>query len=153
MVRAIDDEGSHAGIMLVEKALELARSRGLDLVAVDPESDPPVCRIMDYGKYKYRQKKRTQKTGHQHAGHLKEVRITPAISEHDLGIKLRHAREFLEGGDRVLLSMFLKGREMSRIDRARKMFEEIGSTLEDIGKVEQQPRMEGRRINMVFVAK
>lgn len=150
----MDDQGEMLGVMLTEKALEMARAKGLDLVQVAADADPPVCRMMDYGKYKYRQKKRTQQSHHhQHASHIKEVRLRMKISEHDLEIKRKHAREFLENGDKVLLNLLMRGREVVHQDMGRDILQEFGRRLEDVAKVEQAPRTEGRRMNMVLVSK
>jgi translation initiation factor IF-3 len=142
------------GIMLTEKAIEAAREKKLDLVQVAMESDPPVCRIMDYGKYKYKQKKRTQKSRHQvHASHVKEVRLKMRISEHDLGIKLRKARDFLEDGDRVLVNLLMRGREIVHRDIAHDKLKDFAHRLEDIAKVEQMPKLDGRRMTVVLTSK
>ena len=138
--------------MLTEKVLEMARSKNLDLVEVAPDAKPPVCRIMDYGKYKYRQKKRTQKSRRGHHGtQVKEVRLRMKIFEHDLEVKLKKVREFLGHGDRVLVNLFLRGREAVHMDLAREKLTDVAGRLEDVARVEQQPKMEGRRITMVLV--
>ena len=140
------------GIVETHEALARARAAGLDLVEVAPQSSPPVCRIMDYGKWKYAQskKERKSKTRH-HETELKEIRIkTPKIGEHDLGIKIAHAREFLERGDRVQFGLRFRGRELAHIDEGQKIFDQIKEALEDISKVEQAFRREGRRITMML---
>ena len=153
-MRAVDDQGEMLGVMLTEKALEIARSKKLDLVQVAADADPPVCRMMDYGKYKYRQKKRTQKSRpHQHLSHIKEIRLRMKICEHDLEIKVRRAREFLQKGDKVLVNLLMRGREVVHQDMGRDMLLEFGRRLEDLAKVEQQPRTEGRRMSMTLVSK
>lgn len=151
-MRTIDSGGEQLGVMLTEKALEVARGKKLDLVEVAPDADPPVCRIMDYGKYKYRQKKRTQKT-HQHVSHIKEVRLRMKICEHDLDIKIRRAREFLENGDKVLVNMLMRGREIVHKDLAQDILDGLAQKLEDVARVEQMPRTEGRRMTMVLVGR
>ena len=140
--------------MLKEKALEMARGKELDLVQVAPEADPPVCRIMDYGKYMYRQKKRNQKSRKsKHTSHVKEVRLRMRISEHDLEVKLKRAREFLTDGDRVLVSLLIRGREMAHLDMAKDILRDIIARLEDVSKPEQEPKVEGRQVKMVLLAK
>lgn len=130
----------------------MARDAGMDLVEVAPQSSPPVCRIMDYGKWKYEQAKKERKSKAQrHETELKEIRIkTPKIGEHDLAIKVNHAREFLERGDRVQFGLRFRGRELAHIDEGQKIFTSIKEQLADIAKVEQDFRREGRRITMML---
>ena len=150
----MDEQGEMLGVMLTEKAMEIARAKKLDLVQVAAEADPPVCRMMDYGKYKYRQKKRTQKSRHQqHASHIKEIRVRMKICEHDLDIKRRRAHQFLESGDKVLVNLLMRGREVVHGDMGRDMLLEFGHSLEDVAKIEQEPRTEGRRMTLVLVSK
>jgi len=122
------------------------------LVEVAPNSRPPVCRIMDYGKWKYAQRKKEQKSkAHRHDTELKEIRIrTPKIGEHDLGIKIKRARGFLERGDRVQFTLRFRGRELAHIDEGQKVFGNIQESLADISKVDQNYRREGRRITMTL---
>jgi len=126
----------------------------LDLVEVAPQARPPVCKIMDFGKFKYAQSKKEQKAKSQrHETELKEVRIkTPKIGDHDLEIKLNHAREFLERGDRVQFSLRFRGRELAHIDEGRNIFEKIKKDLSDCSKVDQNYRFEGRRLVMTLAA-
>ena len=130
----------------------MAREAGLDLVEVAPQSTPPVCRIMDYGKWKYEQSKKERKSRAQrHETELKEIRIkTPKIDPHDLGIKVNHAREFLERGDRVQFSLRFRGRELAHIDEGIRIFKDVEVQLEEVAKVDQPPRREGRRITMLL---
>jgi translation initiation factor IF-3 len=129
-----------------------AQEVGMDLVEVAPQSQPPVCRIMDYGKWMYAQRKKEQKAkAHRHETELKEIRIrTPKIGEHDLGIKVVHAREFLERGDRVQFTLRFRGRELAHIDEGQRVLEHIKAVLEDVGKVDQDYRFEGRRLTMTL---
>jgi translation initiation factor IF-3 len=124
----------------------------MDLVEVAPQSRPPVCRIMDYGKWMYAQRKKEQKAkAHRHETELKQIRIkTPKIDEHDLLIKLNHAREFLERGDRVQFTIRFRGRELAHVEEGHKIFDRITAQLEDVGKIEQSSRREGRRITMLL---
>ncbi len=140
--------------MLTEKAVELARNKNLDLVQVAADADPPVCRMMDYGKYKYRQKKRTQKSRpHQHASHVKGIRLRMKICEHDLEIKVKQAREFLLKGDKVLVTLLMRGREVVHQDMGRDMLAQFAHRLEDVSKIAQEPKTEGRRMTMVLISK
>jgi len=129
-----------------------AQAAGLDLVEVAPDARPPVCRIMDYGKWKYSQSKKEQKSrSHRKETSLKEIRIkTPKIGGHDLQIKVGHAREFLQRGDRVQFTLRFRGRELAHIDEGEKVFQNIKETLSDISKVDQDWRREGRRITMTL---
>ena len=149
-VRLIDDNDAQLGVVDVRDAIQKARDAGMDLVEVAPQSVPPVCRIMDYGKWMYSQRKKEQKAkSHRHETELKEIRIrTPKIGDHDLDIKLVHARDFLGRGDRVQFSLRFRGRELAHIDEGRKIFDHIKHGLEDISRVDQDFRFEGRRLTM-----
>ena len=129
-----------------------AREAGLDLVEVSPMGRPPVCRIMDYGKWKYAQRKKEQKSkANRKENELKEIRIkTPKIGDHDLEIKIQHARDFLGRGDRVQFTLRFRGRELAHMDEGYKIFQHIREILSDIAKVDQSPRSEGKRIAMVL---
>lgn len=150
----IDQDDNQIGIVEVRDAIHMATQAGLDLVEVAPMAKPPVCRIMDYGKFKYAQKKKEQKAkAKRHETELKEVRIrTPKIDTHDLNIKINHARKFLERGDRVQFSLRFRGRELAHIDEGKKVFEDIKTGLTDCSKVDQPARFEGRRITMTLAA-
>jgi len=130
----------------------MAREAGLDLVEVAPQAKPPVCRIMDYGKHKYAVKKKERKSRAQrHETELKMVRIrTPRIGTHDLAIKVAHARDFLERGDRVQFTMWFRGREMVHTELGRQVLNRVKEMLEDLAKVERDFRMEGRNLSMVL---
>jgi translation initiation factor IF-3 len=133
------------------EALNMARELGLDLVEVAPNSDPPVCRIMDFGKMKYEQKKKDHRAKmKQHQVVLKEVRLRPKIDTHDRDVKINHAREFLEKGNKVQFTMMFKGREMAHVDLAHELFAEILAALQDVSKVESPARQQGRRITLVL---
>jgi len=150
-VRLIDQNNEQAGIVELKNALEMAREADLDLVEVAPTASPPVCRIMNYGKYKYDLAKKARKAkAHRHETELKEIRIrTPKIDEHDLMRYVGHAREFLQRGDRVQFSLRFRGRELAHIDEGRRVFDRVVAELEDCGKIEQR-RSEGRRITMML---
>jgi translation initiation factor IF-3 len=140
------------GIVEVREAMAQAQQAGLDLVEVAPDARPPVCRIMDYGKWKYAQSKKEQRSkGHRRETALKEIRIkTPKIGQHDLQIKLGHAREFLERGDRVQFVLRFRGRELAHIDEGERVFQRVKEQLADVSKVDQDWRREGRRITMTL---
>ena len=140
------------GIVELSDALDRALRAELDLVEVAPQSSPPVCRIMDYGKFMYTQRKKEQKAkAHRHETELKEIRIkTPKIDPHDLGIKVNRARDFLERGDRVQFTLRFRGRELAHVDEGQRIFNSIKSELEDVAKVDRDFRFEGRRITMVL---
>jgi translation initiation factor IF-3 len=126
----------------------------MDLVEVAPGSSPPVCRIMDYGRYKYMQAKKTQEARRKSAQvSLKEVKIRPKTEEHDLNVKLRKAREFLEAGNRLKVSMMFRGREMAYTDRGRELLVQFAEQLDDLGQVEMMPRQEGRNMFLVMSPK
>lgn len=152
----IDDEGKALGILSVPEALAAAEARGLDLVEVSPSADPPVCRIMDYGKWLYQQKRRVReahkKTQH-HAATLKEIRLRPETDKHDLEVKVKHAREFLEKGHRVQLSVFFRGRQMLHKERGYEMLNQIMERLQDLAKIERPSMMTGRRMTLLLVPK
>lgn len=140
--------------MLAEEALRAAREAGLDLVEVDPNSTPPVCKIMDYGKFRYRQKKRLHHSTHkQHAAQIKAIRLFPKTEEHDLQHKARHAADFLKSGDKVLVFMRFFGRWITHQEIGVEVMRKFAAHLEDVAKVEQEPRMDGRRMSMILAPK
>ena len=153
-VRVIDDEGKQLGVIETADALALANHKGLDLVEIAPDQRPPVCRILDFGKYKYEQKKKDQASRKkQHQGQVKEVRVRPKIAEHDIQVKVRRARGFLEHGDKVQLNCLFRGREMAHKDVAARVLDHVFALLEDIAKIEVRPHMEGRRMVMLISRK
>jgi len=137
--------------MTPEDALEIAREGGLDLVEVAATSRPPVCRIMDYGKFKYEQKKKTAKQK-SHSATLKEVKLRPGTDQHDLNFKLNNARKFLMEGDKVKVTVMFRGREMVHTYRGREQLNAVLEQLGSIAKLESSPRMEGRFMSMILVA-
>ncbi|MBI4566608.1 MAG: translation initiation factor IF-3 [Planctomycetes bacterium] len=153
-VRVVDENGQMLGEMETERARLLARERGLDLVEVAPESRPPVCKILDYGKFKYAEKKKKAKAkSKQHAQELKEVRLRPLTGRHDLETKLKHARGFLEQGDKVLFTVFFRGREQAHKEIGREMMARIARDLEDVAKVEHTVSQMGPRMHMTLMPK
>ena len=140
--------------MPTPEALTRAEGAGLDLVEVAPTAVPPVCRIMDYSKYKYEQEKREKEARKkQKIVHLKEIRLSPKIGEHDYQFKLRNLEDFLKRGDKVKITMMFKGREMAHVDLGRKILDRLSSDISQVGEIEEPPRQEGRFINMVIRAK
>ena len=149
-MRLVDAEGEQVGVVSLQDAFDRADDVGLDLVEVSPQADPPVCKIMDYGKYKYEASKRAHKAKQkQKQVQLKEVKLRPKTDTHDYEVKLKNARRFLEQGDRVKVTMRFRGREMLHQDIGRDILEQIEEDLAGIGKVEQQPKLEGRQMIMV----
>ncbi len=155
-VRLIDESDNQVGIVSRDDALSRAREAGLDLVEVAPTSEPPVCRIMDYGKWQYQQKRR-QRESHKKAQHhvatLKEIRLRPETDRHDLEIKVKHAREFLEKGHKVQFTVFFRGRQMLHKDHGYNVLEQITAELDDLAKIERPAMMSGRRMTMMLVTR
>jgi translation initiation factor IF-3 len=150
-VRLIDAEGNQVGVVPIREALETAESYGLDLVEVSPNVDPPVCRVMDYGRYKYQQNKKLQEAKKRQSGYqVKEIKIRPMTGEHDLQVKLRHIRRFLEHRDKVKVSLMFRGREMAYTELGAAVLERIAELTSDVANVEQAMRREGRRMFMVL---
>ena len=144
-VRVVSSEGEQLGILPTEEALGIAREGGFDLVEVAPNERPPVCRIMDYGKYKYQQKKKFSK-GHAHHTKTKEIRLRPKTGQHDIDFKVRQARQFLEHKDKVQISVVFRGREIAHVEEGRRVMEGVLHDLEDVSKIEIPPSQHGRRI-------
>jgi translation initiation factor IF-3 len=155
-VRLIDEANAQVGIVATDEALSKAREIGLDLVEVSPTSDPPVCRIMDYGKWLYQQKRKLREAHKKHTKHattLKEIRLRPEIDKHDLDIKLGHAREFLQKGHKVQFTVLFRGRQILHQDIGRSVLEQITAALEELAKVERPSMMTGRRMVLVLIPK
>lgn len=150
-MRLIDEEGEMLGVFPVKAAIEKAYDAGLDLVEVSPNADPPVCKILDYGKYKYeQQKKANEARKKQKTVDVKEVKIRPGIEDHDYQVKMKNARRFLENGDKVKVTMRFRGREMAHQDIGMAVLERMKSELEELSKVELQPKLEGRQMIMIL---
>jgi len=149
-VRVIGSDGSQLGVMSPEAATERAVEEGLDLVEVAPGSRPPVCRIMDYGRYKYEQKKKSGK-GKGHAASLKEIKLRPRTDDHDLDFKLKNARRFLMDGDKVKVTVMYRGREMVHREIGRRQLDRVKEMLGTLATVENPPSMEGRFLSMILV--
>lgn len=150
-VRLIDASGEQLGVKSKQEALEIAQKRELDLVLVAPNAKPPVCRIMDYGKYRYeQQKKEKEARKKQKVINLKEVRFTPGIGDHDFNTKLRNARKFIEKGDKVKASVRFRGRAITHKELGQEVLDRLAKEVEDIAAVESRPKMEGRNMFMML---
>ena len=153
-VRVIGADGEQLGILQRNEAIALAKEAGMDLVEVASTSEPPVCRIMDYGKFKYEQQKKKQEAKkRQSVVQIKEIKVRPKTDDHDYETKLRHIRRFLEDGDRCKVTVFFRGREIVHKDRGISILERVVQDLADVAKVDQEPRAEGRTLQMLLVPK
>ncbi|MEW5759089.1 MAG: translation initiation factor IF-3 [Candidatus Omnitrophota bacterium] len=153
-VRLIGVDGQQLGVTPISKARDLARDAELDLVEVAPGAEPPVCRIMDFKKFKYEQEKKEREAKkHQKQIHVKEIRIKPNIDEHDYQVKLRHLKEFLKKKDKVKLSLVFRGREMAHQDLAKRVLDRMLSDIQSDGQVEKEPLLEGRTMTTVIMPK
>jgi translation initiation factor IF-3 len=148
-VRVIDADGHQAGIMTAREALALAQSRGLDLVEVASAAQPPVCRVMDFDKYRYTQKKKSH-SKHTAGSSIKEVKMGARTDKHDLEFKVRHIRRFVEEGQRVKVSVFFRGREITHPEMGSKMLEQVMGLVQDIAQPEGSARMEGRNMSVLL---
>ncbi|MEE8148645.1 MAG: translation initiation factor IF-3 [Longimicrobiales bacterium] len=150
-VRMIDDEGGQVGIISIDEARAIATEKGLDLVEVAPEARPPVVKLMDYGKFKYEQQRAAKEAKKkQHNVQVKEVKFRPGIEDHDYEFKVRHARRFLDEGNKVKLTMMFRGRQVTHPELGRDVLQRVTTDLEDIAKVEMQPIFERRTMSMVL---
>ncbi|MBL7184285.1 MAG: translation initiation factor IF-3 [Anaerolineae bacterium] len=149
-VRLIDENGQQVGIVPFRDALEAAQARDLDLVEVAPNADPPVCRLMDYGKFLYDQAKKEKKARKAQKTEVKEIRLRPKTGVHDVAFKVRDARRFLKDGLKVKVRVRFRGREITYPEIGREMLKRIAQELEDVSSIEQSPRMEGRSMLMIL---
>ncbi|MBI1273922.1 MAG: translation initiation factor IF-3 [Alphaproteobacteria bacterium] len=153
-IRVIDHDGTMRGVMTPQDAVALAEESGFDLVEISPNVDPPVCKIVDYGKYKYEmQKKAAEARKKQKVIDIKEIKLRPTIDDHDFNIKMRNAQAFLKEGDKVKITMRFRGREAAHQDIAHGVLRRVRELLDPLGKVEQEPKFEGRQITMVIAAR
>ena len=153
-MRVIDSDGGQVGIIPVQQAINLAEEQGLDLVEISPNSDPPVCKVMDFGKYKYElSKKEKIVRKRQHVIHVKEIRLRPRIEDHDFEFKVKNARKFLEQGNKVKFNVLFRGREMAHQEFGRQLLTRVIEELEDIAKPDNMPQMEGRNMILFLVKK
>lgn len=148
-VLVIDDRGENLGLMATDKAIALAKEKGLDLVEVASQSEPRVCKIVDYGKYHYQQEKRDRKQ--KHRSRLKEMKFTIKIGEHDFQTKMRRVRKFLSDGDMVRVSIFFRGREIVHASRGHDLLNRVAEELKDIARVDEQPKARGKVLQMLLV--
>lgn len=151
-IRVVSAEGTQLGVIPTDDAMKLAREAGLDLVEVASKERPPVCRIMDYGKFKYQQKKRQHKS-HSHQVKIKEIRVRPKTGNHDIQVKVNKAREFLANKDKVVVTVQFRGREMAHIQEGRKVVDDILAQLAEVSKIESPPVHHGRRMSCTLSPK
>ena len=153
-VRLIGEDGQLVGIMSSRDAYKMAQDAGLDLVKIAPKAQPPVCKIVDYGKYRYEQaRKEKEAKKKQKTMEVKEVRLSPNIDANDLNTKINQARKFLEHGDKVKVSLRFRGREMAHMNASKHILDDIAENLSDVAVVEKAPKVEGRSIGMVLAEK
>ena len=153
-VRLVDAEGKQRGVVELNEALEIAKEAGLDLVEVAPNVKPPVCKVMDYSKFKYEQaKKEREAKKKQHIVHVKEIKMSSKIQEHDYQTKLNHLRRFLERKDRAKVTMYFRGREMAHMDIGKEILNRLVKDLEEVGEPEGYPKREGKLILLNFKPK
>jgi translation initiation factor IF-3 len=150
-IRLIGLEGEQLGIVPTQQAMQMAFDAGVDLVEINPNERPPVCKIMDYGKHKYAQSKKAHQKTHQQK--LKELRVRPKTGEHDVDTRVHQARKFLEHGDKVQLKVQFRGREMQHIDEGRKIMNAMLEQLQDVCKIERPPMMEGKLMSALLAPK
>ena len=150
-VRVIDDEGNNLGVMKTVDAIDKAADVGLDLVEVSPKTDPPVCRIMNYGKYKYvEQKRKAEARKKQKTINIKEIKLRPGIEQNDYDLKMKSARKFLDAGDKVKVTLRYRGREMAHQEIGMALLQRVKEDITDIAKIEHEPSMEGRQAVMIL---
>ena len=153
-VRCLGDDGTQYGVISRNKALSIAEGLGLDLVLIAPDAKPPVCKVMDYGKFKYQQvKKQKEAKKKQKTIEVKEIKLSVKIAQNDINYKIKHAREFLEEGKHVKFRVFLRGREMSNPNAGKEVLERVWPMVEDIADRDKPPIFEGRYVNMLAVPK
>jgi translation initiation factor IF-3 len=153
-VRVIDDTGQQLGIMAPQQALAIARQKGLDLVEVAASATPPVCRIMDFGKYQYQEQKRAREARkHQKVIEVKEIKFRPKVDEHDYQFKKKHIERFLNDGDKVKATIFFRGREIAHPEIGRRILERLVQELAEVAVAETMPRMEGNTMHTILTRK
>jgi len=150
-IRVIDEDGEQLGVLDSREALEIARDRGLDLVEVAPNASPPVCRIMDYGRFKYEESKKAKRAkAKQHVQKVKMIKFRPKTDDHDYNFKKKHILEFLEAGDKVKVVVMFRGREMVHVDYGQKIVERLLEDLQDVALLDDEPRLEGRNLSLML---
>ncbi|EBA03237.1 translation initiation factor IF-3 [Rhodobacteraceae bacterium HTCC2150] len=150
-IRLIGADGENGGVVSPRAAMEQAEQAGLDLVEISPNANPPVCKIMDFGKYKYEQQKReSEARKKQKIIEIKEIKFRPNTDKHDYGVKMRNVFKFLENGDKVKITMRFRGREMAHQNLGRELLERVAADVVELGKIENMPKMEGRQMIMMI---
>jgi len=153
-VRLIDEDGTQLGIMSSEEAMQIAIEKEVDLVKIAPTSKPPVCKVMDYGKYRYEQAKREKEVRrHQHVVEIKEIRMSPSIGINDFNVKLRNGLKFLKEGDRLKVTVRFRGREMAHTDIGERLLVKFSEECAEFGNVDKNPKLEGRHMSMFLTPK
>ncbi|MBQ8870512.1 MAG: translation initiation factor IF-3 [Alphaproteobacteria bacterium] len=150
-VRLIDENGENRGVVSISEALRIADDAGLDLIEISPQAVPPVCKVLDYGKYKYEvQKRKNEAKKNQKVVNIKELKLRPVIDTHDYEVKIKQAKKFLSQGDKVKFTMRFKGREMSANDMGKEILNKIIEDLDTVGKVDSAPKLDGRQMMMLI---
>ena len=150
-VRLIDETGENRGIVSIKEALAIADNAGLDLIEISPQTNPPVCKVLDFGKYKYEvQKRKNEAKKNQKVVNIKELKLRPAIDTHDYEVKLKQAKKFLSQGDKVKFTMRYKGRELSANNMGKEILDKIVEDLDTIGKVDSAAKLEGKQMSMIL---
>jgi len=153
-VRCIDPDGEQLGILSIDEAMNRAEELGLDLVELQPNAHPPVCKILDYGKHKYQAQKRANEARKkQKIIEVKEIKLRPNIDQHDYQVKMRAVRKFLDGGDKVKITLRFRGREMAHVELGSDLLSRVQEDIDEFAKIESMPKMEGRQMTMVLAPK
>jgi len=153
-VRCIDPDGEQLGILSIDEAMNKAEELGLDLVELQPNADPPVCKILDYGKHKYQAQKRANEARKkQKIIEVKEIKLRPNIDQHDYQVKMKAVRKFIDGGDKVKITLRFRGREMAHVELGTDLLSRVQGDIEDFAKIESMPKMEGRQMTMILAPK
>ena len=153
-VRCIDPDGEQLGILSIDEAMNKAEELGLDLVELQPNADPPVCKILDYGKHKYQAQKRANEARKkQKIIEVKEIKLRPNIDQHDYQVKMKAVRKFIDGGDKVKITLRFRGREMAHVELGTDLLSRVQQDIDDFAKIESMPKMEGRQMTMILAPK
>ena len=153
-VRCIDPDGEQLGILSIDEAMNKAEELGLDLVELQPNADPPVCKILDYGKHKYQAQKRANEARKkQKIIEVKEIKLRPNNDQHDYQVKMKAVRKFIDGGDKVKITLRFRGREMAHVELGTDLLSRVQEDIDDFAKIESMPKMEGRQMTMILAPK
>ena len=153
-VRCIDPDGEQLGILSIDEAMNKAEELGLDLVELQPNAEPPVCKILDYGKHKYQAQKRANEARKkQKIIEVKEIKLRPNIDQHDYQVKMKAVRKFIDGGDKVKITLRFRGREMAHVELGTDLLSRVQGDIDDFAKIESMPKMEGRQMTMILAPK